>query len=135
QAQRLLVLDRQRAVDQHLLAGHRIEGLVGEVVVRAVADEGDEDQDPGVEATPPRPRRMLLLPTPERILSHVSPLPCFQMSRATRKPTRALVLSTGDGARQELRVCGGELAQAPPRTTCMRQPGLTQAVPDTGARR
>ena len=26
------------------------------------------------------------------------------MSRATRKPTRALVLSTGDGARHELRV-------------------------------
>src|SRR5690606_28947052 len=128
----LLVVDRERTVDQDLLAGHRVDGLVREPVVRAVGDEGDEDQDPRVEAAPGR--RRLPLP-PEGILSHVPLLPVVQMSRATRKPTRALVLSTGEGARQELRVCSGELAQAPPRTTCMRQPGLTQAVPEDGARR
>src|SRR5690606_18206735 len=135
QAQRLFVLHREAAVDQHRLAGDRIEGLVGEPVVRAVPDERDEDQDPRIE-TAARPRRPALPwpPAAERILAHV-PLPALQRSRATRKPTRALVLSTGDGARQELRVCCGELAQAPPRTTCMRQPGLTQAAPEAGARR
>jgi len=55
--------------------------------------------------------------------------------RATRKPMRALVVSTGAGARQDARVCAGELAQEPPRITWSRQPGLTQAEPSRGARR
>src|SRR5690606_2879733 len=58
-----------RAVDQHLLAGHRVKGLVGEPVVRAVGEERDEDQDPRIEAAA---RAGLLLPlTAEGILTHV----------------------------------------------------------------
>jgi hypothetical protein len=44
-------------------------------------------------------------------------------------------VSTAAGARQELRVCVGALAHEPPRITCVRQPGLSQAAASFGARR
>ena len=48
---------------------------------------------------------------------------------------RPLVLSTPAGARHEERVWSGALAQDPPRTTRVRQPGLSQLEPSIGERR
>src|SRR5690606_3774656 len=137
QPQRLLVLDRQAAVDQHRFAGHRVHRLVGEPVVHAVAREQQQDDEARVDATPARGRLLPVAPT-ERITSHLFP-PALPIggyrSRTTRNPRRALVVSTDVGARHAERAWAGELAQEPPRITWSRQPGLTQAEPSPGARR
>src|SRR5690606_38864342 len=118
QAQGLLVLDRQAAVDQHRLAGHRIHRLVGEPVVRAIAGKQQQDDEARVDAALAASRLLPVTPT-ERVTSHrlsFRPLPISPYrSRTTRNPRRALVVSTDAGARQADRVWAGELAQEPPR--------------------
>jgi hypothetical protein len=48
---------------------------------------------------------------------------------------RALVMSESIGDRHAERVCAGDPAQTPPRTTRDRHPGLNHAAPSAGARR
>ncbi|VXB24911.1 hypothetical protein LUTEI9C_140058 [Luteimonas sp. 9C] len=76
EAQRLLLIDIERAIDQHGLAGDRVDALVGEVVVRAVAREQQQDDEAHAEAAPRRATGLTTVTAAEWILSHlVSPEP------------------------------------------------------------
>src|SRR5690606_24490625 len=68
EAECLLVLDRQVAVDQHRFAGDRVERLVRVPVVDAVAGEQQQDEEAGIDSAPAL--RRLPLARTERIASH-----------------------------------------------------------------